>query len=69
VKKTKKAMMQFVLSFQKVAQLDKLNCAFRANKDWPSGKAHEVMTQHMKEYKPEDTMAEMEMEKLFQSLL
>jgi hypothetical protein len=52
-----------VLSFQKVAQLDKLKRASRANKDWPSGKAHEVMTQLVKEYEPKDTMAEMEMEK------
>jgi hypothetical protein len=43
VKRNKKAMMQFVLSFTKVAQLNKLNCAGRVNKDWPSGKAHEVM--------------------------
>jgi hypothetical protein len=64
VKKNKKAMMQFTLSFQKVAQLNKLNRATRVNKDWPSGKAHEVMTQLLKEYKPDDTMAKMEMEKL-----
>ncbi len=56
VKKNKKAMMQFALSFTKVAQLNKLNCAGRTNKDagrtnkdWPSGKAHhEVMTQLIK---------------------
>jgi hypothetical protein len=41
VKKNKNAMMQFALSFQKVAQLNKLNRATRANKDWPSGKAHD----------------------------
>jgi hypothetical protein len=35
VKKNKKAMMQFALSFQKVAQLNKLNPASRTNKDWP----------------------------------
>jgi hypothetical protein len=63
VNKNKKAMMQFTLSFQKVAQLNKLNRASRANKDWPSGKAHEVMTQLVKEYEPEDTMAKIEMEK------
>ncbi len=62
-KKNKKAMMQFALSFQKVVQLNKLNRASRASKDWQSGKAHEVMTQLMKKYEPEDTMAEMEMEK------
>ncbi len=35
IKKNKKAMMQFALSWMKVAQLNKLNCATRANKDWP----------------------------------
>jgi hypothetical protein len=68
VKKNKKAMMQFALSWMKVAQLDKLNCATRANKDWPSGKAHEVMTQLVKEYKPDDMMAEMEIEKALSKL-
>ncbi len=68
VKKNKKTMMQVALSFQKVAQLSKFNCAQRANKDWPSGKAHEVMTQLVKEYKPEDTKAEMEKEKAFAKL-
>ncbi len=33
VKKSKKAMMQFALSFTKVAQLNKLNCAGQTNKD------------------------------------
>jgi hypothetical protein len=56
VKKNKKAIMQFVLSFQIVAQLNKLNPASRADIDWLSGKAHEVMTQ-------QDKMADMEMEK------
>ncbi len=68
VKKNKKAMMQFALSLQKVAQLNKLNCATRVNKDWPSGKAHEIMTQLVKEYKPDDTMAKMEMEKALSNL-
>jgi hypothetical protein len=68
VKKNKKAMKQFALSLTKVAQLNKLNCAGRTNKDWPSGKAHEVMTQLMKEYEPDDTMAEMEMEKALSKL-
>ncbi len=40
VKKNKKAIMQFALTWTKVAQLNKLNCATRVNKDWPSGKAH-----------------------------
>jgi len=68
VKKNKKAMMQFALSFQKVAQLNKLNRVTGVNKDWPSGKAHEVMTQLVKEYKPDDTMAEMEIEKALSKL-
>ncbi len=38
VRKNKKTMMQFALSWAKVAQLNKLNCATRANKDWPSRK-------------------------------
>jgi hypothetical protein len=42
--------------------------AAASNKDWPSGKAHEVMIQFMKEYKPDDTMAEMEMEKALNKL-
>jgi hypothetical protein len=62
-RKNKKTMMQFALSWTKVAQLNKLNCATRVNKDSPSGKAHEVMIQLVKEYKPDDMMAEMEMEK------
>ncbi len=68
VKKNKKAMMQFALSFTKVAQL-KLNRAGRTNKDWPSGKAHEVMTQLAKEYEPDDMMAKMEMEKALSTLV
>jgi hypothetical protein len=68
VKKNEKANMQFVLSFQKVAQLNKLNRASWAKKDWPSGKAHEVITQLVKEYKPEDTMVKMEMEKALSKL-
>ncbi len=60
--------MHFVLSFTKVAKLNKLNHAERTNKDWPSRKAHEVMTQPMKEYEPDDTMAEMEMEKALSKL-
>ncbi len=68
VKKIKKAMMQFALSFQKVAQLNKLNRVTRVNKNWPSRKAHEVMTQLVKEYKPDDTVAEMETEKALSKL-
>ncbi len=43
VRKNKKTMMQFALSQTKVAQLNKFNRVTRADKDWPSGKAHEVM--------------------------
>ncbi len=60
--------MQFALSFMKVAQLNKLNCAGGTNRDQPSRKAHEVMTQLVKEYEPDDTMAEMEMEKALSKL-
>jgi hypothetical protein len=61
VRKNKKMMMQFTLSWTKVAQSNKLNPATRDNKDWPSRKAHEVMIQLTKEYKPDDTMAKMVM--------
>ncbi len=60
--------MKFVLSITKVVQLNKLNHAGRTNKDWPSRKAHEVMTQLVKEYEPDDTMAEMEMGKALSKL-
>jgi hypothetical protein len=63
VRKNKKMVMQCALSWKKVAQLNKLNCATRADKDWSSGKAHEVMIQLVKEYKPDDTMAKIEKEK------
>ena len=42
--------------------------AAASNKDWPSRKAHEVMIQLVKEYKPDDTMAKMEMEKSLKKL-
>jgi hypothetical protein len=68
VRKNKKMMMLIALSWTKVAQSNKLNHANRANKDWPSGKAHEVMMQPIKEYKPDDTMAKIEMEKALNKL-
>ncbi len=68
VKKNKKAMMQFALSFTNVAQLKKVNRAQRADPNWPTGKAHGVMTQLVKEYKPDDTMAEMEMQSTLNKL-
>jgi hypothetical protein len=68
VRKNKKTIMQFALSWTKVAQLNKLNHATRADKDWPSGKKHEVMMQLMKEYEPDDTIAKMDMEKALNKL-
>jgi hypothetical protein len=62
-------MMQFAVSWTKVAQLIKLSRATRANKDWPSRKAQKVMTQLVKEYEPDDTMAKIEMEKALLSKL
>ena len=61
--------MQLTLSFTKVVQKSKLNLATRANKGWQSGKAHEVMTLFVKEYKPDDMMAKMEMEKALSELM
>ncbi len=55
--------MPFCTFFFHGCSVNKLNCAGRINKDWPSGKAHEVMMQLVKEYEPGDMMAEMEMEK------
>jgi hypothetical protein len=44
-----KAMMQFALSFSTVPLLNKLNCKKRKDKtNWPSGKAHHVMSVIMK---------------------
>ncbi len=55
--------MQLALSFNKVSLLNKLNCNKHRDKTtWPTGKAHHVMLVIVKEYKLEDTMAEMEME-------
>jgi hypothetical protein len=36
--------------------------------NWPSGKAHHVMSVIMKEFEPEDTMAEMEIERTLAKL-
>ncbi len=68
VKKNKKAMMQFAISFTKVAQLNTVNRATRADPNWPTGKAHEVMTQLVKKYKPDDTMAKMEIQNTLNKL-
>jgi hypothetical protein len=56
--------MQFALSFSTVPLLNKMNCEKRKDTtNWPSGKAHHIMSVIVKEFKPEDTMAEMEMKR------
>jgi hypothetical protein len=56
-------MMQLTLAFTNVGLLNKINCKQQKDKaNWPTGKAHSVMTVLLKEYEPKDTMAEMEME-------
>ncbi len=42
--------------------MNKLNIEKRRDKDWPTGKAHRVMSTLIKEFEPKDTMAKMEME-------
>jgi hypothetical protein len=65
----RKAIMQFALLFSTVLLLNKLNCEKRKNRtNWPSGKAHHVMSVVVKEFEPEDTMAEMEMEHVLAKL-
>ncbi len=54
--------MQLALSFLNVSFLNKLNCEKKKDKKWPTGKVHHVMTAIIREYEPEATMAEMEME-------
>ena len=67
--KNKKAMMQLALAFTTVSLANKLNCEKRRDKaNWPTGKAHRVMTAIIKEFEPEDTMAEMEMERALSKL-
>ncbi len=62
VKMNQMAMMQLALSFNNVSQLNKLNCKKRRNKtNWQIRKTHHVISLIVKEYKPEDTMAKMEM--------
>ncbi len=62
--KNKKAMMQLALAFMTVLLANKLNCEKRRDKaNWLAGKGHRVMTAIIKEFEPEDTMAEMEMER------
>ncbi len=55
--------MQFALLFSTVLLLNKLKCKKRKDKtNWPSGNAHHVMSVIVKEFIPEDTIAEMEMD-------
>jgi hypothetical protein len=61
-KMNQKAMMQLALLFTQVSLMNKLNVEKRRDKDWPTRKAHRVMSTLIKEFEPEDTMAEMEME-------
>jgi hypothetical protein len=42
--------------------MNKLNIKKHRNKDWPTGKADIVMSALIREFEPEDTMAEMEIE-------
>jgi hypothetical protein len=62
IEKNKKAMRQLALAFNSVSLMNKINCEKRRDKDWPSGKAHRVMSALVNEFEPEDTMAELEME-------
>jgi hypothetical protein len=59
-----KAMMQLALLFTQVSFMNKLNAKKRRDKDWPTRKAHRVMSALIKEIEPEDTMAEMEIEQV-----
>ncbi len=69
VKMNQKVMMQLAPSFNNVSLLNKLNCKKRNDKtNWPTRKAHHVMLAIMKEYKLEDTMAQMKMERALAKL-
>jgi hypothetical protein len=69
VKINQKAMIHLALSFNNVSLLNKLNCKKRREKtNWPTGKAHHVMSVIVKEYKLEDTMVKMEMERALAKL-
>ncbi len=63
VKMNQKAMMQLALSSTQVSLMNKLNVEKRRDKDWPTGKAHRVMSALIREFEPEDMMAEMEIER------
>ena len=55
-------MTQFILTFGTESLLNKVKLEEHRNKDWPTGKAHAVMTDIKTVYEPNDTMAEMDME-------
>ncbi len=61
VKMNQKAMMQLALSSTQASLMNKLNLKKHSDKDWPTGKAHRVMSTLIREFEPEDTMAEMKM--------
>ena len=61
VETNRKAMMQSASAFNTMPLMNKLACEKRRDKDWLSGKAHRVWAALLKEYEPEDTMAEMEL--------
>jgi hypothetical protein len=42
--------------------MNKLNIEKRRDKDWPTEKAHRVMSALIREFEPEGMMADMEME-------
>ncbi len=55
--------------FSTIPLVNKLNCKKRkAKTNWPSGKAHHVMSVIVKKFEPEDTMAKMEMERALAKL-
>ncbi len=63
VKMNQKAMMQLALLFAQVSLMNKLNVKKWRDKDWPTGKTHRVISTLIREFEPEDRMAEMEMER------
>ena len=62
-------MTQFILTFGTESLLNKVKLEERRNKDWPTRKAHAVMTNIKTVYEPSDTMAEMDMEIEFCKLM
>jgi hypothetical protein len=70
IKMNQKVMMQLTWSFNNVSLwLKKLNCKQRRDKtNWPTRKAHHIMSVIVKEYELEDTMAKIEMERALAKL-